>query len=281
VSALLGAGDVRRLAEEIGARPTKKWGQNFVIDPNTVRRIVRAADVQSTDTVLEVGPGLGSLTLAIVETGARVIAVEIDPALAARLPRTVEEFAPESVERVQVVRADALEITELPAEPSVLVANLPYNVAVPVVLHLLAAFPTIERMLVMVQREVADRLCAEPGSRTYGVPSVKARWFGDLRYAGDVGRSVFWPAPNVDSGLVALERRPAPQGADRVKVFAVVDAAFSQRRKQLKSALAGVLGGTERSAKVLQSAGVDPSARGEQLELADFVAIAQAAIEEE
>jgi len=281
VSALLGAGDVRRLAEEIGARPTKKWGQNFVIDPNTVRRIVRAADVQSADTVLEVGPGLGSLTLALVETGARVIAVEIDPALAERLPRTIEEFAPESVGRVQVVRADALEITTLPAEPSVLVANLPYNVAVPVVLHLLAAFPTIERMLVMVQREVADRLCAEPGSRTYGVPSVKARWFGDLRYAGDVGRSVFWPAPNVDSGLVALERRPAPQGADRVKVFAVVDAAFSQRRKQLKSALAGVLGGTERSAKVLQSAGVDPSARGEQLELADFVAIAQAAIEEE
>ena len=281
MSALLGAADVRRLAEEIGARPTKKWGQNFVIDPNTVRRIVRAADVQSADTVLEVGPGLGSLTLALVETGARVIAVEIDPALAERLPRTIEEFAPESVGRVQVVRADALEITTLPAEPSVLVANLPYNVAVPVVLHLLAAFPTIERMLVMVQREVADRLCAEPGSRTYGVPSVKARWFGDLRYAGDVGRSVFWPAPNVDSGLVALERRPAPQGADRVKVFAVVDAAFSQRRKQLKSALAGVLGGTERSAKVLQSAGVDPSARGEQLELADFVAIAQAAIEEE
>ena len=281
MSALLGAGDVRRLAEEIGARPTKKWGQNFVIDPNTVRRIVRAADVQSADTVLEVGPGLGSLTLALVETGARVVAVELDPALAERLPRTIEEFAPESVGRVQVVRADALEITTLPAEPSVLVANLPYNVAVPVVLHLLAAFPTIERMLVMVQREVADRLCAEPGSRTYGVPSVKARWFGDLRYAGDVGRSVFWPAPNVDSGLVALERRPAPQGADRVKVFAVVDAAFSQRRKQLKSALAGVLGGTERSAKVLQSAGVDPSARGEQLELADFVAIAQAAIEEE
>jgi len=281
VSSLLGAADVRRLAEEIGTHPTKKWGQNFVIDPNTVRRIVRAADVQSADTVLEVGPGLGSLTLALVETGARVIAVEIDPALAERLPRTIEEFAPESVGRVQVVRADALEITTLPAEPSVLVANLPYNVAVPVVLHLLAAFPTIERMLVMVQREVADRLCAEPGSRTYGVPSVKARWFGDLRYAGDVGRSVFWPAPNVDSGLVALERRPAPQGADRVKVFAVVDAAFSQRRKQLKSALAGVLGGTERSAKVLQSAGVDPSARGEQLELADFVAIAQAAIEEE
>ena len=280
MSALLGAADVRRLAEEIGARPTKKWGQNFVIDPNTVRRIVRTADVQSADTVLEVGPGLGSLTLALVETGARVIAVEIDPALAERLPRTIEEFAPEAVGRVQVVPADALEITELPAEPSVLVANLPYNVAVPVVLHLLATFPTIERMLVMVQREVADRLCAEPGSRTYGVPSVKARWFGDLRYAGDVGRSVFWPAPNVDSGLVALERRPVPQGADRAQVFAVVDAAFSQRRKQLKSALAGVLGGTERSAKVLQSAGVDPSARGEQLELADFVAIAQAAIEE-
>ena len=281
MSALLGAADVRRLAEEIGTRPTKRWGQNFVIDPNTVRRIVRAADVQSGDTVVEVGPGLGSLTLALVETGARVIAVEIDPALAERLPRTIEEFAPQSVGMVQVVQADALEVTELPAEPSVLVANLPYNVAVPVVLHLLAAFPTIERMLVMVQREVADRLCAEPGSRTYGVPSVKARWFGDLRYAGDVGRSVFWPAPNVDSGLVALVRRPAPQGADRAEVFAVVDAAFSQRRKQLKSALAGVLGGAERAAKVLRSAGVDPSARGEQLELADFVAIARAAVRED
>ncbi len=281
MSSLLGAADVRRLAEEIGTRPTKKWGQNFVIDPNTVRRIVRTADVQSADTVLEVGPGLGSLTLALVETGASVIAVEIDPALADRLPRTIEEFAPQSVGRVAVVQADALEVTELPAEPSVLVANLPYNVAVPVVLHLLATFPTIDRMLVMVQREVADRLCAAPGSRTYGVPSVKARWFGELRYAGDVGRSVFWPAPNVDSGLVALARRPAPQGADRADVFAVVDAAFSQRRKQLKSALAGVLGGAERSTKVLQSAGVDPSARGEQLELADFVAIAQAAIQNE
>ena len=277
MNSLLGAADVRRLAQELRVHPTKKWGQNFVIDPNTVRRIVRAGDVRADDTVLEVGPGLGSLTLALVETGARVVAVEIDPVLAERLPRTIDEFAPEFAEAVQVVPGDALRVSSLPMEPSMLVANLPYNVAVPVVLHLLAAFPTIERMLVMVQREVADRLCAKPGSRTYGVPSAKIRWFGDVRYAGDVGRHVFWPAPNVDSGLVALVRRAAPEGVDRDAVFAVIDAAFSQRRKQLKSALAACLGGGDRATAILRAAGIDPSERGEQLALVDFVAIAREA----
>ena len=274
MSALLGAADVRRIAQEMDVRPTKKWGQNFVIDPNTVRRIVRVADVSADDVVLEVGPGIGSLTLALLETGARVVAVEIDPRLAGRLPTTVAEFAPEAVDRVHVLCADAMEVRELPIEPTTLVANLPYNVAVPVVLHALASFPSIQRALVMVQREVADRLCAEPGSRTYGVPSVKARWFGDVRYAGDVGRTVFWPAPNVDSGLVSIIRRDEPTGVDRSAVFATVDAAFAQRRKQLRSALSGHIPG--RVDEVLAMAGVDPSARGEQLEVADFVSITRA-----
>ncbi len=275
VSRLLGAADVRRIADELGVRPTKKWGQNFVIDPNTVRRIVRVADVAPNDVVLEVGPGIGSLTLALLETGAHVVAVEIDPRLAERLPRTVAEFAPEFADRLDVVCADAMEVVELPAEPTSVVANLPYNVAVPVVLHLLVTFPTIQRILVMVQREVADRLCAEPGSRTYGVPSVKARWFGDVRYAGDVGRTVFWPAPNVDSGLVSITRGTEPAGANRSEVFAIVDAAFGQRRKQLRSALSGHFLGQVDS--VLAAAGVDPSARGEQLDVQDFISIARAA----
>ncbi len=275
VSTLLGAADVRRIAEELDVRPTKKWGQNFVIDPNTVRRIVRVADVAPNDVVLEVGPGIGSLTLALLETGAHVVAVEIDPRLAERLPRTVAEFAPEFADRLDVVCADAMEVVELPAEPTSVVANLPYNVAVPVVLHLLVTFPSIQRILVMVQREVADRLCAEPGSRTYGVPSVKARWFGDVRYAGDVGRTVFWPAPNVDSGLVSITRGTEPAGANRSEVFAIVDAAFGQRRKQLRSALSGHFLGQVDS--VLAAAGVDPSARGEQLDVQDFISIARAA----
>lgn len=275
MSSLLGAADVRRIAQELDVHPTKKWGQNFVIDPNTVRRIVRVADVTADDVVLEVGPGVGSLTLAIVETGARVVAVEIDPRLAERLPRTVAEFAPEAVDRLEVICADAMEVDELPAEPTALVANLPYNVAVPVVLHLLVTFPSIQRVLVMVQREVADRLCAEPGSRTYGVPSVKARWFGDVHYAGDVGRNVFWPAPNVDSGLVSIVRGSEPAGVDRAEVFSIVDAAFAQRRKQLRSALKDRLRGQVDA--VLEDAGVDPSARGEQLDVADFAAIARAA----
>ncbi len=275
MSTLLGAADVRRIADELGVRPTKKWGQNFVIDPNTVRRIARVAEVGPGDVVLEIGPGIGSLTLALLETGARVVAVEIDPRLAAQLPVTIAEFAPQSGDRFEVVLADAMNVTELPAPPTAVVANLPYNVAVPVVLHLLATFPSIERVLVMVQREVADRLCAQPGSRTYGVPSVKARWFGDVRHAGDVGRNVFWPAPNVDSGLVSIVRQPEPGDCDRAAVFAVVDSAFAQRRKQLRSALSGAFG--PKVDEILQRAGVDPKVRGEQLDVADFMAIAQAA----
>jgi 16S rRNA (adenine1518-N6/adenine1519-N6)-dimethyltransferase len=276
VSTLLGAADVRRIAHELDIRPTKKWGQNFVIDPNTVRRIVRVADVAPEDVVLEVGPGIGSLTLALLETGSHVVAVEIDPRLAERLPRTVAEFAPDAVNRLDVVCADAMDLRDLPTDPTAVVANLPYNVAVPVVLHLLATFPSIERILVMVQREVADRLCAEPGSRTYGVPSVKTRWFGDVHYAGDVGRNVFWPAPNVDSGLVAIDRYESPQGVERELVFSIVDAAFAQRRKQLRSALSGRVPCGAPIDEVLEKAGVDPHARGEQLHLEQFIAIARA-----
>lgn len=274
MSALLGAADVRRIAHELQIRPTKKWGQNFVVDPNTVRRIVRLADLSAADVVLEIGPGLGSLTLALLEAGSPVVAVEIDSRLAERLPQTVAEFSPEATGRLHVVTADAMDLATLPIQPTVVVANLPYNVAVPVVLHLLAQFPSIQRVLVMVQREVAERLCAEPGSRTYGVPSVKARWFGDVHYAGDVGRNVFWPVPNVDSGLVSIVRRPESE-VDRARVFGVVDAAFAQRRKQLKSALAGHLPGS--AEEVLTRAGIDPSLRGEQLDVADFIAIARVA----
>jgi 16S rRNA (adenine1518-N6/adenine1519-N6)-dimethyltransferase len=272
VSNLLGAADVRRIAEELDIRPTKKWGQNFVIDPNTVRRIVRVADVSPDDVVLEVGPGVGSLTLALLETGARVVAVEIDPRLAERLPATVAEFARETAERLVVMNADAMDVSTLPSAPTALVANLPYNVAVPVVLHLLAAFPSIQRVLVMVQREVAERLCAEPGSRTYGVPSVKARWFGDVSYAGDVGRSVFWPAPNVDSGLVSIIRRPEGKTADRERVFAIIDAAFGQRRKKLRTAVSSRFAGD--IDRAMQQAGLDRDVRGEQLDVDDFVALA-------
>ncbi len=275
MSTLLGAADIRRIAGELDVRPTKKWGQNFVIDPNTVRRIVRVADVSTEDVVLEVGPGIGSLTLALLETGARVVAVEIDPRLAERLPMTVSEFAAEAIDRLEVVQADAMDIDSLPSDPTAVVANLPYNVAVPVVLHLLATFSSIQRVLVMVQREVAERLCAEPGSRTYGVPSVKARWFGDVHYAGDVGRNVFWPSPNVDSGLVSIVRGEQPTGVDRSEVFAIVDAAFAQRRKQLRSALNAHLPGTVDA--VLEAAGIDPTSRGEQLDVAQFVEIARAA----
>ena len=275
MSTLLGAADVRRIAEELDIRPTKRWGQNFVIDPNTVRRIVRVADLSADDVVLEIGPGIGSLTLALLEAGCRVVAVEIDPRLAERLPQTVAEFAPKALDRLHVVTADAMDVAQLPIQPTVVVANLPYNVAVPVVLHVLAQFPTIQRVLVMVQREVADRLCAGPGSRTYGVPSVKARWFGDVHYAGDVGRNVFWPAPNVDSGLVSIVRRPESTEVDRACVFAIVDAAFAQRRKQLKSALAGHLPGS--AEHVLERAGIDASLRGEQLDISDFIAIARVA----
>ncbi|MFY9913475.1 MAG: 16S rRNA (adenine(1518)-N(6)/adenine(1519)-N(6))-dimethyltransferase RsmA [Nocardioidaceae bacterium] len=266
------------MADRLGVRPTKQRGQNFVIDANTVRRVVRAAGLQSVDVVLEVGPGLGSLTLALLEVVPHVIAVEVDPVLAAALPETISTYAPADADRVTVVQADALRITDLPgAPPTALVANLPYNVAVPVLLHLLATFPTIERVLVMVQLEVAERLAAGPGSKVYGVPSVKAAWYADVRTVGTVGRTVFWPAPNVDSGLVALVRRDPPNSvASRDQVFAVVDAAFAQRRKTLRAALASYAGSPARAEVALRAAGVDPSARGERLTVQDFTRLADA-----
>jgi 16S rRNA (adenine1518-N6/adenine1519-N6)-dimethyltransferase len=267
---------VRALAAQLGLRPTKQRGQNFVVDPNTVRRVVRLAGVGADDVVLEVGPGLGSLTLALLASGARVVAVEVDPVLGAALPATVAERAPHVAGRLDVVVADALTLTGLPgAAPTALVANLPYNVSVPVLLHLLVLLPSLRHGLVMVQAEVADRLAAAPGSRTYGVPSVKAAWFGELRRAGSVGRSVFWPRPNVESGLVALTRREPPATtATREQVFAVVDAAFAQRRKTLRSALRAVADPVAVDA-ALAHAGVDPRLRGESLDVASFARLAE------
>lgn len=275
--ALLGPADVRRLAASLGLRPTKRLGQNFLIDGNTARRIVRTARLDPADVVVEVGPGLGSLTLALLPSVQRVVAVEVDQVLAAALPGTVAERAPALAGRLEVVSADALRIAELPGPaPTALVANLPYNVAVPVLLHLLEILPTLRRGLVMVQKEVADRLAAAPGSRTYGVPSVKAAWYASVRPAGLVSRTVFWPAPNVDSGLVAFERREPPPEASRQEVFAVVDAAFAQRRKTLRAALAGWAGSADEAERILRAAGVDPRARGEQLSVADYARIAGA-----
>ena len=277
-SRLLGPADVRRLAAAVGLRPSKSLGQNFVVDANTVRRIVRLAGVGPDDVVLEVGPGLGSLTLALLPEVARVVAVEVDHELADALPATVREFAPAVADRLDVVEADAARIRVLPdGIPTVMVANLPYKVAVPVLLHLLDTFPALERGLVMVQKEVADRLAAAPGSRTYGVPSVKTAWYARVRQVGTVTRTVFWPMPNVDSGLVALERRDPPVGADRRAVFAVVDAAFAQRRKTLRAALAGWAGSPTRAEQIVHRAGVDPGVRGERLGVEDFVRIAGAA----
>lgn len=277
-AALLGPAEVRALAERLGLRPTKALGQNFVIDPNTVRRIVRVSGVAAGDVVVEVGPGLGSLTLALLPEVDRVLAVEVDPALAGQLPRTAAERAPRVADRLTVLVADALALESLPGEPTALVANLPYNVSVPVLLHMLATFPSIRTALVMVQLEVAERLAADPGSRVYGVPSVKARWYAEVRRAGLVGRSVFWPVPNVDSGLVSLVRRPPPrEDVTRQEVFAVVDAAFAQRRKMLRQALAGWAGDAARASAILVRAGIDPTARGESLDVAQFAAIAAAA----
>jgi len=274
---LLGPSDVRELAAALGVRPTKQRGQNFVIDANTVRRIVRTARVRPDDVVVEVGPGLGSLTLALLQSAAWVTAVEIDDVLAAALPSTVSARLPERADRFALVHRDALRVTELPGPaPTALVANLPYNVAVPVLLHMLATFPTVERGLVMVQSEVADRLAAEPGSKVYGVPSVKTAWYAEVKRAGAIGRTVFWPAPNVDSGLVSLVRREPPRTtATREEVFAVVDAAFAQRRKTLRAALAGWAGSAAAAEAALEAAGIPPRARGESLTIEDFAAIAE------
>lgn len=273
---LLGAAEVRELADRLGLRPSKQRGQNFVIDPNTIRRIVRLAQLQDGDDVLEVGPGLGSLTLGLLAAGHRVLAVEVDAALAGALMPTVQRQAPTRAADLTVVVADALTLAPGSGQPAALVANLPYNVAVPVLLHLLATFPTIATALVMVQAEVADRLAAEPGSRTYGVPSVKARWYGEVRRVATIGRSVFWPVPNVDSALVRLVRGvPPPTTATRDEVFAVIDAAFAQRRKTLRAALAPWAGSATAADAALRAAGVDPRARGESLTVEDFARIAE------
>ncbi len=278
IPSLLGPAQIRELATRLGLRPTKQWGQNFVIDANTVRRIVAASGVGRGDAVLEVGPGLGSLTLGLLQRAGHVTALEIDPVLAAELPHTVTAHAPDVSDRLDVLHTDALRVTDLPdPQPTALVANLPYNVSVPVVLHLLERLPSLRSVLVMVQLEVADRLVAPPGSRTYGVPSVKAAWYAEASAAGRIGRSVFWPAPNVDSGLVRLVRRDPPvTTASREQVFAVVDAAFAQRRKTLRAALAGWAGSAAAAEQVLRAADVDPSLRGERLGVPEFAAIAAA-----
>jgi 16S rRNA (adenine1518-N6/adenine1519-N6)-dimethyltransferase len=277
-SGFLGAAQIREIAFGLGLRPTKAWGQNFVVDANTVKRIVRLAGVTQQDSVVEVGPGLGSLTLALLPEAGHVTAVEVDPALAGALPDTVSRLAPVYADRLTLVYADAMHVRELPdPQPTALVANLPYNVSVPVVLTFLEAFPTLERVLVMVQLEVAERLAATPGSKAYGVPSVKAAWYADVRLAGTVPRSVFWPVPNVDSGLVSLLRRPAPEtSASRAEVFGCIDAAFAQRRKTLRAALAGWAGSAPRAEECLVAAGVDPRTRGEQLGIGAFARIAAA-----
>ncbi|MFE4357633.1 MULTISPECIES: 16S rRNA (adenine(1518)-N(6)/adenine(1519)-N(6))-dimethyltransferase RsmA [unclassified Kitasatospora] len=274
---LLGSADIRELAAAFGVKPTKQRGQNFVIDGNTVRRIVRAAEVTEQDAVVEVGPGLGSLTLALLEVARHVTAVEIDPVLARHLPDTVAARMPGKADAFDLVFSDAMEVTELPGPaPTALVANLPYNVAVPVLLHMLATFPSIERTLVMVQSEVADRLAAKPGNKVYGVPSVKANWYAEVKRAGAIGRNVFWPAPNVDSGLVSLIRREPPKTtASREEVFAVVDAAFAQRRKTLRAALAGWAGSAAGAEQALAAAGIDHRLRGEMLTVEQFAAIAE------
>jgi 16S rRNA (adenine1518-N6/adenine1519-N6)-dimethyltransferase len=262
----------------LGLRPTKRLGQNFVHDPNTVRRIVRAAELAPDDVVVEVGPGLGSLTLALLPAVRAVHAVEIDPVLATRLPATAAERAPVLADRLSVVTADALHLraTDLPGPaPTAIVANLPYNVGVPVVLHLLAELPLIRRGLVMVQSEVAERLAAPPGSKTYGVPSAKLAWFATARRAGPVPRAVFWPVPNVDSGLLAFDRRDPPPG-DRIEVFRLIDAAFAQRRKSLRSGLAGWAGSPAAAEQVLRAAGIDPQARAETLGVEAFARVAAA-----
>jgi len=277
---LLGVAEIRLRANRIGLRPTKALGQNFVHDANTIRRITRIADLAPGEVVLEVGPGLGSLTLGLLDEGARVVAVEVDPRLAAVLPETIRERAPGLASDLTVIARDARRLdTPLNPPPTALVANLPYNVAVPVLLHLLELLPSIRHGLVLLQSEVADRLAAPPGSRAYGGPSVKTAWYARAERAGAVPRSVFWPVPNVDSGLVRLVRTeppPLPAGVDRADVFAVIDAAFAQRRKMLRSALAAWAGSVTTAESVLVRAHVDPRVRAETLDVAAFARIASA-----
>ena len=273
---LLGAVDVRELAARLDVMPTKKLGQNFVTDPNTIRRIVVAAKLSGNETVVEIGPGLGSLTLGLLEVAKKVIAVEIDAKMAAELEATIAKRAPGT--DFTLVRNDAMKVTELPEKPNALVANLPYNISVPVLLHFLEQFDSIQTGLILVQAEVAHRLAAEPGSKIYGVPSVKLAWYADSALAGNVGRSIFWPVPNVDSALVYFSKRAVPLGDEqlRLEVFEVADAAFGQRRKTLRQALSSWAGSAAEAERILLEAGVSPQARGEQLDVHQFVAIAKA-----
>ena len=276
MATLLGPAEIRDLAALLDLQPTKKLGQNFVIDANTVRRIVKTAGIVSGETAVEVGPGLGSLTLGLLETGASVVAVEIDNRLAGQLPITVEAMQP-GVD-LTVILQDAMKVLELPGDPTVLVANLPYNISVPVLLHFLEHFPSIQRGLVMVQAEVGNRLAAGPGSKVYGAPSAKAAWYGDWKTSGLVSRQVFWPVPNVDSILVGFERHELPgTEAERLATFELVDAAFQQRRKMLRQALAVVLGDSATASARLEAAGLAPTARGEELTILDFLAVARSA----
>jgi 16S rRNA (adenine1518-N6/adenine1519-N6)-dimethyltransferase len=274
---LLGAAQIRELAAALDLKPSKSLGQNFVIDSNVCAKIVRTAAVGPTDIALEIGPGLGSLTLALLESAASVVAVEIDPRLAGQLPITVANHC-EHPENLTVLNQDALTIQTLPVNPTVLVANLPYNVSVPVLLHLLEKFESLRTGVVMVQAEVADRLAAKPGTKDYGIPSVKAAWWAEVKGAGSVSRSVFWPAPNVDSKLVSFTRRQTPGDEElRRKVFTIIDAAFAQRRKMLRSALSSLYGSSSAAEEILNRAKIDPTLRGEALEIAGFCAIAAVA----
>jgi 16S rRNA (adenine1518-N6/adenine1519-N6)-dimethyltransferase len=274
---LLGAAQIRELAAQLDLKPSKSLGQNFVIDSNVCSKIVRTAGVTSDDIALEIGPGLGSLTLAMLEIAKSVVAVEIDSRLAHQLPITVAQHF-EHPENLTVINKDALAVNELPVEPTVLVANLPYNVSVPVLLHLLEKFPTIRTGVVMVQAEVADRLAAKPGGKEYGIPSVKAAWWADVKNVGTVSRSIFWPAPNVDSKLVGFTRREtAGSEESRAKVFTIIDAAFAQRRKMLRSALSSLYGSSSAAEAILIKAGIDPTLRGEALQVESFCKIAAVA----
>lgn len=274
MSNLLGAAEIREIAERIGVRPTKKLGQNFVVDANTCRKIVKNADVGPEDVALEIGPGLGSLTLAMLESAKEVIAIEIDDRLAAELPETANRHGFD-VNKLTIINQDAMGITSLPLDPTVLVANLPYNVSVPVLLRFLELFPTLRSGVVMVQSEVADRLVAKPNSKTYGSPSVKATWWADLSSAGTVSRSIFWPVPNVDSSLVRFVRHEsAGDEALRKVVFKIIDAAFAQRRKMMRAALSDMCGGSAAASSIIEVSGIDPTIRGEALELSDFIKIA-------
>ncbi|MEY4152086.1 MAG: hypothetical protein RL249_138 [Actinomycetota bacterium] len=272
---LLGAAEIRELAEHLDLKPSKSLGQNFVHDGNVCRKIVRTAGLTSTDIALEIGPGLGSLTLAMLEEAQAVIAVEIDSRLATQLPITAAKHS-ERADILTVINQDALTLKELPIAPTVLIANLPYNVSVPVFLHLLEIFPSLRSGVVMVQAEVADRLAAKPNSKEYGIPSVKAAWWADVTGAGSVSRNIFWPQPNVDSKLVGFTRRATPGDEElRKKVFAIIDLAFAQRRKMLRSALSSMYGSSAAAETVLTSAGIDPTLRGEALDIHAFCAIAK------